>query len=1296
MKKTVLMIFFFSIFPQICFGQTIFDIIYHKVSVTPAFEFMSEAVAVGKMGVQQATNVQSVITQAKTEATNIQSSVMTTFNSIVNGSILSELNGNAGDVEAKFFGKKLGKVKVKKIVKKFKKTFMTYDSEKAEDRQFVDENREKFFQQNIIALNAAASVLLAKLENEVKPKIEESKECAKGDGTKCGIPSTDSGGKNEVWFAYASTLEQYDRLIKMMETVAAVRARLVAITAMRTIKPAYASKKEKEEDEKNNGEDVPDDDKEQKKDQTAFIVPLKAKSFSHTQWRTAFAQVMYKSPTMTLSKVETQLNSVDTPAEKMLIKAVDFVAPEETAEEHPLIANEKKLEALNEVNDVKETVDNAIETHNTLNDLKTYRETAEQIKQERENYQKTLEKLRSSEKCALNYLKAYFKNPVQTWSGINLLKNVERHDLRKGISGWAVEAFETAKAAEASVVTTNDIEEYSMDDSDAMENADDPDLSKAEKKRATISTSIGQGTLEASQKEMRKSTLVSWQIGAEASKILGGNAAKWGTPTGKSMIWTDTKRFYNQYLERKYANIKSYLQSYTKEDILALVISKLKNENETIGSTKYQKKRKETIAEANAKHEDEIKQMKLSMQEYEGSVSAELEGLMKQRKALVSKIDEVSAAIKKASSDLADLRQVAEDKAAEQTEDLLLPKTKFPDPEEDERKQVLSFKLPKLASHEETEKMTLENNKTTLDQKKKEALQKSIDDGKEVREKYNKQLVALDEKIDTAKLMAQGKRGSFNKNASIVEAVKQNIQKKNIENSRNYAIDIDANLRAVLPVTVDKNLLISAAEESLKDINNQADIVIKGAYQQMKALGDELYKPTTHEKLVQIHQKMIGQLKAISLVYVATGVIKFEEAAIFADLLSADTSPETEGFFVGAISKERDLKAPYKIPNFDLPPVREVFHFDATDFKSIKPQNEKLSNRNLTASEFLNCGRDIPKIWQYMLKEDSFIESQYNLKNALSGGCENVSFARGGIMPCVIEGSNIVMDVNSEGKYIRRTDLKVASLPKCFLVDIKKGSPHHMLMDVEVSFYTPLPAFLGGKNEKPTPRNCEYSELGMLLDADENNNLSFKPLAYNSYELLLKNSGNNLKDINDDQKNRMAAANHAMLSRNQIGDFLHHVENESSSRKNIEELEEQYKEQKEELRKKLEKFGFSPTKDFDLANKKDYEKAVSLVKSVKNQLMVKAQNALNSINVSENKPAQEQKAMMQKLLMLMQKDTEGNLNISDISADISNPEEELKKANADSAVVDKLKNSLKEQEKEYTDIDQVFCANYGE
>ena len=331
-----------------------------------------------------------------------------------------------------------------------------------------------------------------------------------------------------------------------------------------------------------------------------------------------------------------------------------------------------------------------------------------------------------------------------------------------------------------------------------------------------------------------------------------------------------------------------------------------------------------------------------------------------------------------------------------------------------------------------------------------------------------------------------------------------------------------------------------------------------------------------------------------------------------------------------------------------------------------------------------------------MLKEDSFVESQYNLKDALSGGCENVSFARGGIMPCVIEGSNIVVDVNSEGKYIRRTDLKVASLPKCFLVDIKKGSPHHMLMDVEVSFYTPLPAFLGGSVEKPTPRNCEYSELGMLLDADENNNLSFKPLAYNAYETILKNSGNNTKKISDDEKNKIAAANHAILSRNQIGDFLHHVENESTARKNIEELEEQYKEQKEELRQKLEKFGFSPTKDFDLANAKDYEKAVSLVKSAKNQLMAKAQNALNNVDISENEPAQQQKVMMQKLLMLMQKDTEGNLNISDVSADISNPEEELKKANADSAVVDKLKNSLKEQEKEYTDIDQIFCANYGE
>ena len=133
---------------------------------------------------------------------------------------------------------------------------MTYDTDKGDEKYFVNENREKFYQQNLIAINAATTVLLSKLVNEVKPKIEQTKECANGNGARCGIPSTDDGGKNEVWFTYASVLEQYDRLIKMMETVSALRARYTAIEAMKMIRPEVASEAEKRDNEQNNGNDI--------------------------------------------------------------------------------------------------------------------------------------------------------------------------------------------------------------------------------------------------------------------------------------------------------------------------------------------------------------------------------------------------------------------------------------------------------------------------------------------------------------------------------------------------------------------------------------------------------------------------------------------------------------------------------------------------------------------------------------------------------------------------------------------------------------------------------------------------------------------------------------------------------------------------------------------------------------------------------------------------------------------------------------------------------------------------------
>ena len=175
----------------------------------------------------------------------------------------------------------------------------------------------------------------------------------------------------------------------------------------------------------------------------------------------------------------------------------------------------------------------------------------------------------------------------------------------------------------------------------------------------------------------------------------------------------------------------------------------------------------------------------------------------------------------------------------------------------------------------------------------------------------------------------------------------------------------------------------------------------------------------------------------------------------------------------------------------------------------------------------------------------------------------------------------------------------------------------------------------------------------------------------------------------------MASAYHAMISRNQIGDFLNQAENEKLSRDNLAEYEKKYNEQMEGLKEKLRAFGFEPSDDFDLTKEKDFALAERTLKAIKKQKMAEVKSAFAQVKYDKNNDvAQEKATNMKKLLDILQKDSEAYLNLTAISYDNNNIDADLKKAKADKAVVDKYKNSLKEQAKSYNDVDEAFCANY--
>ena len=1276
MKKFIIAFFLLNLVTN-SYAQAPWDLAYQASPVSQTFDIPEEIAQIAANAQSAANQAKKIIMTAKTDATNMQSGYMSAYNNIKNGAILGA-NGNPGQVAPTFCGSPLGDVKTKKIAKKFRKVFFTRRSNILKDIKSAKGRRDKFYMDNLYAIYATSKILQEQLETEIKPKLEEAKACAnmecKNSPT---MPSSEESGNNEVIYTYGELLNIFDSFVRHWESIVALKARLTAVSAMLVV-------------------DVVVDDAKEDKD-SSKKTSLNNHFILRNSETLAFAQVSYNRTTNTtsLANIEASISSSKTEAMKMVSDSVQFAAPAMNEKEHPLAAVQDKLNAVASLTKTESVVKEAVDIHNMIKEMRSYRETAENLKKMQEDYNKTLEKLRQSEQCGIKYVGKYFSNPVKVWSGIKLNENVQRHDLRKGISGWAIEAFETAKAAETSTVTADDVAQNSMTQEEIDELSDDPDYSKASEAGQQSKSSLSKSKQEQSQEESRKSSMQAWQIGAEAAKMLGNDASSWGDLIDKPMIWTDTKNFYNEYLRRKYENIRAYLKSYTRNDVLALVVAKLKGEDQNITDTNYQKELAKVNAETDEKLSATVKQAGILAEQKATSLNTTIKGLQEQRDALIAKMDKVSSSMKDDQNEVADIRAVAEEKAFQQVDEALNAKVVFPSS---------STSVSKILGAEALNDQVVAGKQGHENNDKVKTLTKNIENNEKELNSLESQLDKIDKEMAITKLNEQANRATiFNDSSAIAEKLKASLKEQLMQKSDSFNEDVKKNLEIILQESAKNNPLINpvvmmsmaeeAADISLNVLYKQVDAIIDSGYSQMLAMGDKLYSQSSHQQIVNIHNQMLTQIKALTLTYNVVGLIKVDSIVMYAKLLAIDISPETEGFFVGATAKARDMKAPYGLPNFDLPPVREVFHFDATDYNNVKPYiPDNTSNRAISSSDFLNFGGDIPAIWQHILKDNAFIDSKYNLKSALSSGCEDVAFSRGGIMPCVVESSSIVLDINSEGEYFTRNDITPTYLPKCLLVKLEKGNPYHTFWDSKVILSDNANGFFEENDNKYVSPNCQYSELGMLLEADENNNLAFKERAAEVYNLLLKDEDS--KKLNDKQKNKIAAAQHAILSRNQIGDFLKHVENEQLSRQNIDEYKEKYNTQITNLKERLKEHGYEVSKDFDLIKDSDYNLAVKKLKNIKKDKITKAKQEINSVDAKDNKLAEEKINTYNKVIKIMQKDVDCIMDVSILDADDNDIEGRFTKAKVDKAIVDKYKKGLKDSGDEYNDIEEPFCANY--
>ncbi len=590
--------------------------------------------------------------------------------------------------------------------------------------------------------------------------------------------------------------------------------------------------------------------------------------------------------------------------------------------EQNVFAGSVEVDELVKLEPIVEDLQVSLDAHNLMYNLKSYQNVQKQYNNMKKLHDRSVELLRNSEQCLLNHLGKYVNNPEVLWSGKDMTAHPENHDERTGLSAWAIEMFETAKAAEVSPISTDDVvtidttetkvyDDYGNEigvetevssetetiDTNIQAQEDAFDLEKVNASGAQQAEQLNKNSggnyfkepskQEDMEKAARESELLSVDIGSEVAewiaKYLLGEAASDG-PAWNSQnlgaikkpypIWNDQKIFFNQYLIRKYSNIYEFIKAYKipeniNEKITQIVLD---NQKQYMNEAEKQLTSASVAAKQTAQklYEEKVEKLKKENSEkfllYRTQKEAEIAQLKseaeKKKQTINTKINNVNKQRDELMSQIDEITQEnvkLKQSITELNSSLTELKNLLNNKDiSEEEKKTLAAKQKEI----NTEIVKTQNSILQSETKKSE-LQKIYDDKTN---EYN----SLKEDIAKIESKLQKDIGEIN---NLIAEEKQRIQeaeKKKIEEYteelriKNENID-KAEIAA--KAAIGSNSLITAQNiisQSNLAVEDARDIALKNIEKLMeayKALGDDLYLNSSQAIIDSYHQGFMSSLK---------------------------------------------------------------------------------------------------------------------------------------------------------------------------------------------------------------------------------------------------------------------------------------------------------------------------------------------------------------------------------------------------------------------------------------------------
>lgn len=1169
--------------------------------------------------------------------------------------------------------------------------------------QYINAQKRKFYQDTLVEINAAVN----DLEKELK-KIEEKMQSFRTSLTEGGDGLDSASDNNAAWENTYQANVIYDQILRLTEEITALQNQYNAVSyiynRLEPLTPYEADR-------------ATISFEEDAKDHVSLY--YEGSRFFSTS-RAIYAQVEASDGL-----------AEETSRPRRFFQTKVAPAP---AVDSVFANSEEGFASLNEVNQARDAIYEATEIHNALNSLSRYKEIFIQYERAKALHEKSLQQLQSADQCVINYLGNYYSNPEEVWNGGSLGNLNNHHQLRKGVSKWLIDSFSVAKAELVSspstademispVVSLSDVGSIPSLDMSTSNSFETYDNILKEEKIETID---------------RENNLIGWRVASNISKSLAYDmyhTKRWGTPKKPFPLWNDQKNFYDQYIEGKYDNIAEYLQMMDLREvelkIVQELISKVSDEDAVLHNNwlslltdihssssldeidNAQSAYKSVLSSQDA-HLSSVKQKNVNLL---SGVASKLSGLNSALESTEGNIDNYNSSIN---------MHEKSDYASSIGTSIYIP-------------SVIDRNT--LAQSSAMEKVKL----NSLNAESKDVLLEK----KSLEGKASSNVANAERNIVKTLRKASAEKGDVSL-TPLVQTFNTEILPTISRDNQDAAKAFVALLTDAKSVVTElKNYGVEEVEKTKLELLSLGDPLY---LQESANLVNRRHKELMNDlRSVNVSNVLSfsSVLKSSSSTLVSIAVEVFN-SYISEEVCDEDKCYQVdEEYFVSLIPKSRDFMSPKEPINEYLPPLRESVYFDVLNFANLYNENNKVKldlipktsicdklsldiftdkkdyyAYYVSREDILNYGGYLPQVWQLALSGKAFVEKDIDLakfmgRDALDSdmlqkdilfwktmsmlddvtpldissllcgkyGREDYSkfeFYRGGQYPCRIDGKVVDVD-NSPSFIVVRSD--GAGLPECKGITLSGSGAFYRVEDIEEGARASIG--LGKSYPKTHP-----SEFGMLFD-------------YADDYIILKD---NIHDawVNNERVEQYIAAGrdytktvqdliyeNSFLTQNQLGSFLDFVELEEAMRENKESAQTSLDNAKDDLFDILNKIGFVPSEDLNLANDDDFQLVSSSLKSSKSDKLKIAEPIIARLHKTENPVISERIEVARLMGDALKVDNNGLVTVSPTIKSLSAFHESLRSAEANLRATDSYSSAAEEGfQRELNRMQSPYCASY--